>query len=415
MTWRLLIVAVVAGATLLGLSSVFAAPPGGDTLETAVELGGTKTGILAAGNQSWYKFWDGGTTHPLGVVLRFEPFPSESNPLVTFNVYIVERKNMFELQNVMIAQATDSGLPAGLKYWRGGSNVERTYYLQVVNDNTEGSVRYALAFTGEAFPPPTPVLGALAPAAPAPPVSATFPETTYILGETRQIGAYTIRLWKGTGPMSIVSNNIITIAAPGQPIEQVEMVFQLDELTGQDITGDGNPDLIFETFSGGAHCCFSTFIYDLGPTLTKLLESQPSNCGGNFQDLDGDGVYEFLTCDDLFAYKYCPYAWSPLVQAVLKYQPGSGYLAAGSRYPGLYAEDIARHTKTAQEGAPGDAAEWDDTNKCAVLPLVLDHLYSGQPEAALAALRQYYQFPDWRDWWAEVREAVSQSPLFGGQ
>jgi hypothetical protein len=193
---------------------------------------------------------------------------------------------------------------------------------------------------------------------------------------------------------------------------QIEFFDNLDPLSGTDITGDGTPELIIETYSGGAHCCFSTLVYSLGERAEKLLETQASNCGGDFRDLDGDGVLEFVTCDDRFAYAYCPFAASPVVTAVLAYQAGQGYLAAGPRFAEIYDEPIATHTTLAEQAQPGALGEWDVTTKCAVLPLVLDYLYAGRTERAWSELQRLYTFPDAQAFREEIEKTVAASPLY---
>jgi hypothetical protein len=47
-----------------------------------------------------------------------------------------------------------------------------------------------------------------------------------------------------------------------------------------------------------------------------------------------------------------------------------------------------------------------------VLPLVLDYLYSGQPDQAWAALESYYQFPDAAAFREEIQASVEASPLY---
>jgi hypothetical protein len=255
-------------------------------------------------------------------------------------------------------------------------------------------------------PPPT--------AIPSPPPTATSVyesiPATYVVEEERLIGSYTVRLWRNTAEDSWGYDNIATISAGDRTLVQIEMVSGLGSLTGADVTGEGHPDVIVEIFTGGAHCCFSTLVYDLGSTLTKVLETPQSNCGGRFEDLDGDGVFEFVTCDDLFAYVYCAYAASPMVKVILQYEPGRGYVPASPRFAHLYAEDIAVHTRRA-EGTE-DFGDWDGTNKCAVLPLVLDYVYIGQADQAWATLNRLYDYPDRLLFWTEVVRAVTDSPLY---
>jgi len=238
------------------------------------------------------------------------------------------------------------------------------------------------------------------------------PDPAYVLQEERFIGPYAIRVWRNPASDPFMFDNILTISGAGQPQVRVESFSGLGGETGRDITGDGHPDVVINVFTGGAHCCFSTIVYDLGPTLTKVLETPLSNCDGHFQDLDGDGILEFITCDDLFAYEYCCFAGSPAVKVVLQYEPGRGYVPASPRFPQLYADDIARDLKTAEKATPGGMCEWDNDTKCAVLPLILDYLYSGQTDKAWAALDRFYTYPDATVFRAEIEQAVSNSPLF---
>jgi hypothetical protein len=99
------------------------------------------------------------------------------------------------------------------------------------------------------------------------------------------------------------------------------------------------------------------------------------------------------------------------VTAVLAYQSG-GYVPAGPRFPGLYEDAIAMHTARAEQAQPGGLGEWDATSKCAVLPLVLDLLYSGQADRAWSEFERLYTFPDADTFRTEVEETVGGSPLY---
>ena len=56
--------------------------------------------------------------------------------------------------------------------------------------------------------------------------------------------------------------------------------------------------------------------------------------------------------------------------------------------------------------------EWDETSKCAVLPLILDYLYSGRMDQAWEALERYYSFPDAGTFRTEIEAVVRSSPRF---
>ncbi|MCL4370924.1 MAG: hypothetical protein M1380_08475 [Chloroflexi bacterium] len=170
MPLRAVIVAFLVGAMLLAVSPVFAAPPGGTGPGDAVPLVGTQSGTLATGADFWYTFFDSGTSSPLGVTLNYSPSDIDTapdkNPMVSFDVWDYEKVGL-DLILTQIGRGTISNQPMGVKYWAGGSNVARTYYVRVFN-NAPATISYAIAFTGATFPPPTLQIAPSAPAAPVP-------------------------------------------------------------------------------------------------------------------------------------------------------------------------------------------------------------------------------------------------------
>jgi hypothetical protein len=255
--------------------------------------------------------------------------------------------------------------------------------------------------------------GASPPAVPPPetPTSSLFPENEYVLHEEYLVGKYAVRVWRPKGG-GLGFDAILTLAADGETRVQIEQFHHLDPLAGSDVTGEGDPDLVIHTYSGGAHCCFSTIVYNLGATKTKVLETPESNCDASFVQLDGDAALEVRTCDDIFAYQYCCYAGSPMVKVILDYSPTAGYVPASPQFAHLYAGDIALHTTRAAQGVPGEMCEDDGTTKCSVLPLVLDYLYSGRASDAWAQLYQWYAYPDVDTWRAGIDLTANSSPLY---
>jgi hypothetical protein len=260
-------------------------------------------------------------------------------------------------------------------------------------------------------PPPSEPTSTRVPQPTVVPIPSEIPDN-FVVEDEQLIGAYSVALWRNTAADSWSFDNIVTISVGDEMLVRIESVSGFGDPTGRDITGEGHPDVVLERFTGGAHCCFSVIVYDLGPTLTKVLETRESNCSGRFEDLDGDSVLEFVTCDDLFAYVYCPYASSPMVQVIMRYEPGRGYVPASPRFAHLYAEMAAGHLELAESATAGELGEWDETTKCAVLPLTLDYLYTGQADRAWAELSRLYTYPDGLLFWAEIVQAVSESSLY---
>ena len=252
-------------------------------------------------------------------------------------------------------------------------------------------------------------LAAVPPATP--PTSAQFPENVYALQSERIVAGYAVRLWDSASALPF-RHAIATIDRVGQPRLQVEDIHELDPLTGSDVTGEGNPDVVLHRFTQGAHCCFSTVIYDLGPVASKVLETPLSNCSAELANLDGDAALEVNTCDDSFAYQFCPYAASPLVRVVMDYKAGQGYVPDSPRFAHLYAADTTAHTLRAEQTAATEGCDEAGVTKCAVLAVVLDHLYSGNPALAWSELYRLDPCAAAAQIAAEIVAIVQSSPLF---
>jgi hypothetical protein len=244
------------------------------------------------------------------------------------------------------------------------------------------------------------------------PPPASPPEPGYLLQEERFINNYAIRFWRNPDDQ-LGFESVLLIESASQPPTRVDMASAIHELTGSDLNADGFPDLVVETYTGGAHCCFGTQVFSLRPTGAALILQKPeSNAGGYFENLGGDQVSEFITYDDSLVYQYCPYAAGVTVKVIMAYDAGQDrYLPASPRFPEQYVEEISTHEGRAQYG-PGELGEWDGSNICAVLPLALDYLYMGQPERAHTEFRSRYSGPDADAKWAEILQVVQLSPLY---
>jgi len=229
-------------------------------------------------------------------------------------------------------------------------------------------------------------------------------------------GDYTVRVWKSLDVDAPSAGRTVTIERGGRVLACRTEAMGLGALSGTDLDGSGWPNVVIETYSGGAHCCFVTYVYDLGETLAAVELPPPP--GGNapieFADLDSDGVYEILTADDSFAYAYCAFAGSPAVRVILAYDAGGRrYEPASPRYPAAYAASLAQDAARARGAlAAGGDTGWDGTTKCEVLPLVLDYLYLGDDAAAWAALDAYYRFPDKDAFRAEIEATIAGSSYY---
>jgi hypothetical protein len=109
-----------------------------------------------------------------------------------------------------------------------------------------------------------------------------------------------------------------------------------------DLEHDGQPDVLLDLFSGGAHCCSITeiFSYDPGTMTYARTQRDFGDPGDQTVDLDHNGRYEFLTADDSFAYEFTDFAASGLPIEVLTFTDRRFHNVTRN-YPQLIAKDAA--------------------------------------------------------------------------
>jgi hypothetical protein len=90
----------------------------------------------------------------------------------------------------------------------------------------------------------------------------------------------------------------------------------------RDIDGNGEPDVVLNLYSGGAHCCFIGVVYRYRGGDYRRSYRNFGNPGFRLQDLYGDGRREFVSADNRFAYRFASYASSGMPILVLRYAHG---------------------------------------------------------------------------------------------
>jgi hypothetical protein len=110
-----------------------------------------------------------------------------------------------------------------------------------------------------------------------------------------------------------------------------------------DLDGDGEPEVLLDLYSGGAHCCWFTRIYHFGGAYTDYTWTEHGwgNYPYDLVDLDGDGLPEFSSADDRFAYAFAAYAFS--IPPIQIWQYRSGLMSDVTR---SYRTDIKRDART---------------------------------------------------------------------
>jgi hypothetical protein len=189
---------------------------------------------------------------------------------------------------------------------------------------------------------------------------------------------------------------------------------------GQDMTGDGIPDLLITQWTGGAHCCTMYRLFQLGDEFRVLGAVYAGDYDSQIADLDGDGNWEFIVHDWAYAYNG-PWAEAgkPGPYVILHYT-GDGYHLAGQlmRKPAPTTEELQALAEpyVGNSRAAAQGRFWEDA---------VGLVYSGHPESLISFLElvwpddptQRAGFLDWMLssmheslYWPEIKDLADTWP-----
>jgi hypothetical protein len=105
-----------------------------------------------------------------------------------------------------------------------------------------------------------------------------------------------------------------------------DTLYMYGSVSLQDLDSNGTPEVIVQTYSGGAHCCttYQVYTWQDGEFVATQLGPADGNAG-EFKDLNKDGRMEFLTFDQSFLYAFSSYAGSFPPSIILSYRDGEFY------------------------------------------------------------------------------------------
>jgi hypothetical protein len=106
-----------------------------------------------------------------------------------------------------------------------------------------------------------------------------------------------------------------------------------------DLDGDGEPEVLLDIFTGGAHCCLDTWIYRLAGTSYIGTPAQWGDVGYALKDLNRDGIPELKSADDRFAYAFTSFAESWFPPMVWQFRAGK-LTDVTRNYPALIRADV---------------------------------------------------------------------------
>lgn len=197
------------------------------------------------------------------------------------------------------------------------------------------------------------------------------------------VGRYEVKVVRERGTVNETRCQAYLIDHAGKrvPLLSDERV-SIYQGTGDDLFNSGNAALVLEGYSGGAHCCFTYQIVDLGEHPLILSPIQNQSPFFFFKD-PASHQYRIMTSDGEFDYfdNQC-HTCTPMPRVVLR-ADASGFHDVSPQFTEQYDTEIAAaRAKIAQKDvAKFQVADFKDAREV-VLEIVFSYLYSGrEPEA----------------------------------
>ena len=159
-----------------------------------------------------------------------------------------------------------------------------------------------------------------------------------------------------------------------------------------DKTGDGAPDLAVENYSGGAHCCFSTYFFELGDDFKVVPALDTGDATTVAIGKMPDGSLKLATGDASFAYWNTSFAGSPIPEVILSFRDGA--FRSDAKLMAKPAPALAKLKAAAaafrrkMSAAPYTGETGDNSFDEAFWGKMLELIYSGHEDLA-------YQYLEW--------------------
>jgi hypothetical protein len=109
----------------------------------------------------------------------------------------------------------------------------------------------------------------------------------------------------------------------------------------RDLDGDGEPEVLLDLFTGGAHCCVKTRVYWFDGAGYRSLVHDFRDLGYRLRDLGGSTAPEFVSGDGRFGYLFASFASSVFPLQVWAFRHGA-LVDVTRRFPARVRAD-ARH------------------------------------------------------------------------
>ena len=133
------------------------------------------------------------------------------------------------------------------------------------------------------------------------------------------------------------------IQQPETQVEPARYFAHKKSVAVRDLDGGGEPEVVLDLYSGGAHCCWSTQVYRYTASTNAYLVVTHGWGNADYRavDVDHDRLPEFVSGDDRFAYVFTDFAGSSFPLRIWNYR-GARFDDVTLRFPARIRHDSRR-------------------------------------------------------------------------
>jgi hypothetical protein len=151
----------------------------------------------------------------------------------------------------------------------------------------------------------------------------------------------------------------------------------------RDLDGDGEPEVLVDLYSGGAHCCVIGRVYAYnGVNGYRQTTRNFADPGYRLVDVDADGIPELISADARFAYRFTSFAGSIFPVRIWSYYDGT-FFDVTDEHPDRIRADVRRSWKLYRRALRKD---WEPRG--AIAAWAANKYRLGQRKSALRVMRR---------------------------
>jgi hypothetical protein len=199
------------------------------------------------------------------------------------------------------------------------------------------------------------------------------------------VGYVQVRQWSWYSRLSVVRDGKKVLDVRVRPYPHTA-TNEPKGVAVRDLDADGEPEILVDLWTGGAHCCSWTRVYRWDGTAYTSTAAFWGDLDYRLEDL-GDGGLDLVSGDDRFAYAFSSFAGSGFPLRIWSYRAGRLVDVTAAHRP-LVQRDAARWWRW---GALARRQRYESGGVLAAW--AADEFRLGKGPAAISWLRRHHLYP----------------------